>query len=180
MNQKTKNTAKSALVILGTIGLIGSALLVPNILVVADKIFNITGRKKFRSNLSELKKKKFIEVSGEGANTKIRITERGRVQLLRYNFEDMQITRPRKWDKKWRVVIFDVPENKKTARDALARKLKQLGFFRLQKSTFIFPFDCKKEIDFVAAFFNVYDNVSYLVCDDFSNSERARKYFSLV
>src|SRR3990167_2211250 len=60
-----------------------------------------------------------------------------------------------KWDKKWRVVIFDIPEKSRMARDALRRKLKELEFRELQKSVFVHPYECKKEIDFIIEFFNL-------------------------
>jgi len=47
------------------------------------------------------------------------------------------ITKP--WDKKWRLVVFDIPEKNRLARDALRKKLKELGFAPLQRSTWISP-----------------------------------------
>jgi DNA-binding transcriptional regulator PaaX len=43
-----------------------------------------------------------------------------------------------KWDEKWRIVAFDIPEKFKTGRDALRRKLKEVGFHELQKKYLCF------------------------------------------
>ncbi len=41
------------------------------------------------------------------------------------------------WDNKWRLVMFDIPENKKTERNWLRRQLFRLDYRPLQKSIFI-------------------------------------------
>lgn len=54
------------------------------------------------------------------------------------------------WDGKWRIVIWDVPEKRRVARDLLRYKLKILGFERLQKSVWISKKNCTKELrDFI-------------------------------
>lgn len=59
-----------------------------------------------------------------------RLTDSGKDKALwkRMMFEDEP------WDGKWRVVIWDIPEKRRMARDLLRYKLKQLGFSQLQKS----------------------------------------------
>lgn len=49
--------------------------------------------------------------------------------------------KPCQWDKKWYVVIFDIPESLKYKRDIFRQKLKQLGFGQLQQSVWISPFN---------------------------------------
>jgi DNA-binding transcriptional regulator PaaX len=48
--------------------------------------------------------------------------------------EEVKLKKPEKWDKKWRIVIFDIPNKKKPARNTLTEKLKKLGFYHLQKA----------------------------------------------
>ena len=51
-----------------------------------------------------------------------------------------------KWDGLWRVVIYDVPEEKRSERDFLRWRLKELGFRLWQKSTWITPFNVSEEL----------------------------------
>lgn len=44
-----------------------------------------------------------------------------------------------RWDKKWRIIFFDVPEKKRRYRDELRSMLKVIGFKEFQKSTWIYP-----------------------------------------
>lgn len=107
------------------------------------------------------------------------LTDKGKIKALTYYFQEMKIEGTR-WDGKWRVVIFDIPEKLKNARDALRRKLKELGFYELQKSVFVFPYDCKDEIDFVIEFFELRKYVRYGVLDFIDNDLHLRKIFHLV
>lgn len=91
------------------------------------------------------------------------LSDGGKNRALRYNLEKIKIKKPAKWDGLWRLVIFDIPEKFKQGRNALALKLKQLGFFPLQKSVFIFPYECKNEIDFIIEIFNLRPYVRFLI-----------------
>lgn len=41
------------------------------------------------------------------------------------------------WDRKWRIVIFDIPENKRRIRDLFRRRLKAWGFKNWQQSVWL-------------------------------------------
>lgn len=51
--------------------------------------------------------------------------------------EDLTLSEPKVWDGKWRIVIFDIPEQKRLVRDLFRRNLKKWGFKYLQKSVWI-------------------------------------------
>ena len=68
-----------------------------------------------------------------------------------------------KWDKNFRIVMFDVPEEKKKIRDMLRRKLESIGFMQMQKSVFVYPFDCKEDIDSICYFLGSGKYLKYLV-----------------
>lgn len=87
----------------------------------------------------------------------------GKKRILRYRFETITVQKPSQWDGYWRIVLFDVPERLKQGRDALSQKLKQLGFYSLQKSVFIFPYECRDEIDFIVEVFKLRPYVRYLI-----------------
>lgn len=44
-----------------------------------------------------------------------------------------------KWDGKWRIIFFDIPEKKRRYRDELRSMLKIIGFKEFQKSIWIYP-----------------------------------------
>ena len=85
---------------------------------------------------------------------KMTITEKGKRKVNEFDPDKLEIAKPKKWDGKWRVVIYDIPHAKKSARDALRYKLYELGFKEWQKSVFIHPYECKDQIEFIVEFFD--------------------------
>lgn len=68
----------------------------------------------------------------------LKLTKQGEKRLKEI-FPSSQ--KPLKWEKKWYLVIFDIPESLRYKRDILREKLKQLGFGQLQQSVWISPFN---------------------------------------
>ena len=110
---------------------------------------------------------------------KIVLTELGKKRILRYKLEDMKIQKPKKWDGNWHIVAFDIPENRKAARNALGQKMKELGLLPFQKSLWIYPYDCKDEIDFIAGVFEVGKYVHYIITRSITNDELLRQRFNV-
>ena len=66
-----------------------------------------------------------------------RLTEAGRLAAL--GGRDPEAAWATVWDLKWRLFLFDVPENKRTLRTQITRVLAQAGCGCLQKSVWISP-----------------------------------------
>ncbi|MBL7159086.1 CRISPR-associated endonuclease Cas2 [Candidatus Microgenomates bacterium] len=73
-----------------------------------------------------------------------RLTNSGRKEIVR-DFPILSMQQ-KKWDKKWRLVIFDIPEKKRKARDALREKLLKLGFGKWQRSIYISPHNFSQDL----------------------------------
>ncbi len=91
-----------------------------------------------RSLRTELIEK--VEKNGE---IYIRITTKGK-NVIKRDFPIL-LLQNKKWDGKWRVIMFDVEEVNKKARNKLRKKLKELGFGMLQKSVFVSPHDILRD-----------------------------------
>lgn len=110
---------------------------------------------------------------------KIELTKMGRRKALEYKLHEIKIVKPRHWDRKWRIVIFDIPESYRRGRDALRGKLKELGFLQLQKSVWIHPYPCEDEIDFIAQIFGV-DQYLFLAEAVIRPDQVIREWFRLT
>ncbi len=111
--------------------------------------------------------------------TKIILNKNGEKIALQYEIDNLRITKPQRWDGKWRLMIFDIPDKKRQASNALSYKLKQLGFCKLQKSVYIHPFPCEKEIEFITSLFNIRDHILIMSVADFEGSEKLKPYFKI-
>ena len=94
------------------------------------------------------------------------LSEKGKKRVLKFDLDDMKIKKPSKWDGFWRIIAFDIPEDKNKARKALVSKMKELGFYPMQKSVFVYPYDCKNEIDFISEIFEIKPYVRYIIAKD--------------
>jgi hypothetical protein len=146
---------------------------------ITGKEWKKINKKELQEEIRKLYQSKMIEKK-ESANgfVTIVLTDKGKLKALTYHFENMKIER-RPWDEKWRVVFFDIPEIIKKGRDALRWKLKELGFFELQKSVFIFPYECKNEVDFIIEYFNLRKYVRFAIVDTIDNELHLKKIFRL-
>ena len=91
--------------------------------------------------LKRLRENGFVELIDDREMI-IRLTDSGRDKALWIKMKEMD----EKWDGKWRIVIWDVPEKRRIARDLLRYKLKQLGFKLFQKSVWGSKKNCTKEL----------------------------------
>ena len=75
--------------------------------------------------------------------------------------------------------MFDVPEKKAQARRAINLALKRLGCAQYQKSVFITPFPCEKEIDFIGECFGVRDYIRIITANEVEKSDLLKKTFNI-
>ncbi len=111
--------------------------------------------------------------------TALTLTQKGRLRSLKYNIEDMHIEKPKAWDGKWRVVIYDITKFKKREQSMLRRMLKKLKMLPLQKSIYLYPYPCESELTFLRSYFDVDEGVLFLRADHIENEELFRRYFGL-
>jgi DNA-binding transcriptional regulator PaaX len=108
------------------------------------------------------------------------LTDNGKKKVATFNIDNMEIKKPKRWDKRWRMVIFDIPEKYKPAREALREILKRLGFYEYQKSVLVHPYECQKEIDFVIEYFDIRPYVRIVTAVSLDNEIHLSKIFDLA
>lgn len=130
--------------------------------------------------IRRLNNKRLIKLTQKGNNLYLEISESGKKLIKSFDYDDLELSKLKKWDKKWRLVIFDIPEKKNKERHAFSIKLKDLGFYPLQESNFIYPYDCKDEIDFVCEFLSINRYVNYCLVESLGKREGdLRQFFNL-
>jgi DNA-binding transcriptional regulator PaaX len=70
----------------------------------------------------------------------VRLTKDGRQKLVSLKLDDDTVMVPTTWDGKWRIVLLDLPESRKSERESLRYLLKKAGFVCLKNSAWISPF----------------------------------------
>lgn len=167
-------TTKDVLKILAVSGIVISSMIVPTAPMAAGaalKIWKKYHRKDLGRIFKRLEKQQMISFKEKDEQTLIEITEKGKRRLLEYDFENISIKK-KKIDGKWRLVIFDIPEDKKSSRDSFRRKLLQMEFIRLQDSVFATCYPCKKEIDFLVHYLGISDFITLIKVDQIERGEK--------
>ncbi len=132
--------------------------------------------KKVYAGFNNLKNRGLI---AERSGGKFQFTQKGRAwysgALLKY----WKSTGP-KWDKKWRIVIFDIPQEVHSKRNIFRQKLKSLGFYMIQKSIFAFPYPCEEELSRYYSQLNIGEYINVLLADNLGYiNDEVKKYFNL-
>jgi len=124
----------------------------------------------------------YIKITPDKQNKqskKISLTEKGILEVIRYNIK--QRKQKQKWDGKWRIVIFDILEQRRQIRDLLRTRLKWLGFEELQRSVWIFPYDARKEIKQIldVCHIDIIGDVRFLTVEEMNDDKDLRKKFNI-
>ena len=164
------NTEKILYYILVSGGVIAASILAPQLPAALLKAYlkeKSFQKNRFRRDLGRLKSRGDVSISKDS----ISITKKGQTRLLKYQLEEMVIDKPSSWDKKWRLVIFDIPNHSKRKSDFLRKKLYDLGFLQYQKSIFIYPYPCQDQIDFIKEVFEVSEYAKLILATKIDDEE---------
>lgn len=131
-----------------------------------------------KTALGRLAAKGLIVFVEEDGKRHARITEKGE-RMLQMETEKIAIAKKRKWDRRWRIVIFDIPERRKSVRVSLRRFMGEYGFVRLQDSVWIYPYDCEDLIALAKANFRIGADVLYMIVERLEHDTHLREHFAL-
>ncbi len=137
-------------------------------------------RRRIYDAVKRLNNKRLVELVERGDKLYIKITDSGRKLVRNFDYDNLELPKLKNWDKKWRMIIFDIPNEKRRERQAFSIKLKEIGFYPLQESVFIYPYDCRDEIDFICEFLSIGRYVNYCIVESLDKREGdLRRIFDL-
>lgn len=133
-----------------------------------------------RQSIKQLENRKYVRVreNADGSLT-VKITKSGQIRALTYELDTMKLISPKHWDRKWRVVIFDIPEKHRRLRDLFRMRLQQLGLYQLQESVYVSPYPCFDEIEFLREVYGVSFTAEYLLVEKVENDKFLKNHFGL-
>ena len=161
--EKIKSITGAFLVLAAMGGILGLSIAAPGSLKLLNILSSNSKKEKYRryqemwQAFYRLKKKRLLEfVKEEEDGTLVyQLTKRGRQKVKKFIIDELSIAHPKKWNKEWHLVLFDIPEKHRVARDALRKKLREMDFYQCQKSAWIHPFPCIEEIEFLKDYFQI-------------------------
>jgi len=163
-------------------GLIAITIVAPNILTILK---SVTGKhlsqkkQSINRSLTRLIDDGYVRSRGQWKDKCIELTEKGERFAALLGEGRLAPKKPKRWDGKWRILIFDIPETRKKTRQQIRLTLTGLGFVRLQNSVWIYPYDCE---DFVSLFkidFKIGKELLYIIADSVEGQASLQKYFGI-
>ncbi len=91
-------------------------------------------------SLKGLKDAGLIEQVSSPQNEYARLTKDGKRKMHSLELENETTLANTSWDGFWRIILLDLPENRKSERESLRYLLKKAGFMCLKNSAWISPF----------------------------------------
>ncbi len=180
---RKENVQKAILSGIAAVGLLGVAVLAPNALQ-ALKFFGIEPKNKwqkynFNQSIKRLKDHSLICFETTNKGTFARLTQKGKDKLRKFKLLGYKLKKPKRWDNKWRMLVFDIKEERKGTRDKIRFILKRIGFLRLQDSVWVYPYDCEDLVTLMKADFKIGRDLLYLIVDTIEGDNKIKNYFKL-
>ena len=151
--------------------------------VIAPNVFGALGRLGLTSQQGQNVKKSFSKLIERGyisvEHGRARLTTKGEKFAALLGEGRLAPKKPKRWDGKWRVLIFDIPERRRGTREQIRRTLLNLGFKRLQDSVWVYPYDCEDLITLFKIDFRIGKDLLYMVVDKIELDTSLRKHFNL-
>lgn len=123
------------------------------------------------NTLKRLEKGKYIKSKKE----KFYLTPKGLLHANYYKLKNIKLNPSEKWDGKWRLIIFDIPETTRAIRDVLRGKLREWNCYKIQQSVFVYPFSCEKEIIAINKILEIEPCVKIFSVNDLGEIEKTVK-----
>jgi CRISPR/Cas system-associated endoribonuclease Cas2 len=146
----------------------GTGLKVPR-----EKIYKHMARKNnldrvwFSKKVYYLKKRGFLQY---GPTQELILTKSGVKHLDLCRLENLKLEQ-KSGDGRWRVIIFDIPEKQRSARDLLRAKLNEFRCYQLQKSVYLTLYECEKEIREISTILGLSKNVHVITAESIGSVE---------
>lgn len=131
----------------------------------------------FHREIKRLRKKEYVSLTKSPQGWLVRLTKKGGKRLKGMQIQNLKILPEPKWDGKWRLFIFDIPETQRSARNLIRKKIKELGLYNFQRSVFVYPFDCREELELLSNYYNLSKYTTYAEADKIDIDRELKKYF---
>ncbi|HEY4528524.1 MAG TPA: hypothetical protein VJJ48_01715 [Candidatus Paceibacterota bacterium] len=176
---KKKNLQRIILATVGSAGILAIGLLAPNVIGAMGKLGLLPNRRQkeyVSSSASKMVKKGLLKYNGKFYE----LTPLGQERMRRWAFADFKLNRPKRWDGKWRVIIFDIPEKKKSVREYVRTLFTQAGLRWLQDSVWVYPYDCEDILTLLKTDLGVGKDILYLIVEEMESDKYLREEFNLI
>lgn len=157
-------------------------LLINNLqgLLKTIKNYQIKRNKVIRA-LKNLEKKEILDLQEQDGKVTIYLKNENHPKIIEYSIKILLDFKKKnkQWNGKWFLVFFDVPETQRNKRDYLRRYLVKLGFYQYQKSVYLFPYECEREVELIKKIVEGAKYMKYIIAEKIEDESNAKVHFNL-
>ena len=183
--------ARKVLILVGAGAFLTASILMPNLPLALRpfldkkrkderevwKRFNIPYLKR---TLDRLEKQRLVEMThADNGKQLIQITSQGKQRVLKFALDELKIEKPKIWDRRWRLISFDLPEKMASVRKILVEYLSAWEFYPLHKSVYLHAYPCLKEVDFLREYLGVGKYVRMFTVSEIENDAQFKEFFGI-
>lgn len=137
--------------------------------------------KKLLRVLKNLEKKEILDIQEKDGKAFVYLKNENHPKIIEYSIKSLLEFKKKnkQWNGKWFLVFFDVPESQRNKRNYLRKFLIKLGFYPYQKSVYLFPYECEKEVELIKKIVEGAKYMKYIIAEKIEDESNAKKYFKL-
>lgn len=161
-------------------GILAVGALAPNAIGLLSKTGLLPKRRQqVKTAFSRLLKHGYIKLEKQEGGSYIRLTQKGERFAALMGEGKLVPKKPKHWDKRWRLLMFDIPERRRRTRTLVRQTLIAMGFYRLQDSVWVYPYDCEELIVLLKADLKIGKDLLYIIADKVEHDVVLRAHFGL-
>ena len=187
VKRRAKRNQIRDIILLSAYFAIGASMMImtPNAMRLLKQVEKVVGpsprlKRRVSQKYSELIAQGIFKRINSSGGSRIELTEKGKRLAEELALRDeLRPEKQKKWDYKWRIIMFDVWERRRNVRDELRHILKEFGFVKVQDSAWAYPYPCEKLLVFLRTHLKLGHGILYIVADEIEYDEKLRQHFKL-
>jgi len=133
-------------------------------------------QRRLRNDIDHLKRRGLILKEKGKKGLILRLTSEGARQAIFSQALDPIMPSP-KWNKKWHLLVFDIPEKNRNKRKRITEILQAVGCIQVQQSVYVSPYYFRDKISIIAQYYRLEACFFYFEVSDQPAFEIFRSYF---
>ncbi|MBI4054053.1 MAG: hypothetical protein HY397_01850 [Candidatus Doudnabacteria bacterium] len=168
-----RTASKVALALVALAGTVAISVVAPNLFQVFGALYEKRGKsqsfstkekkQKITQTFYYLKRSGLIRFKPDGNDWILCLTDLGKKRFSKLSLDLLSVPKAKHWNGRWWLVAADIPtKSHRPGADLLRNKLRQMGFYSLQRTIWLHPFDPRKEIEYITRAFEINNFVTVM------------------
>jgi len=138
-----------------------------------------TPRRRIIDTVSLLARQGYVSVGLLDNEKVFKITEKGKDRLKAHMVSEEGINIPERWDGRWYLITFDIPETKKVVRNQLILTLKRHGFVNYAKGLWLIPYNPSRMVASLRKQLKLKTELKLIIAQSIDFESKYRKHWDI-